>query len=156
MVGMGRAHRGVLAFVAVAAVASSVASSAWPALRPVTVAQYRVRAKAICAIATHEQNGAGRYGNLAQRLAFDLHVAQTAYDALARLNPPPQLRQLHAAMLADTRALLAQAPALIQAAREGTAAFARVSAQESASDAKIAKELARIWVRLGVPSCNAS
>jgi len=153
---MGPARRGTLALVAMAAVASSVASSARPASHPLTVTQYRVRAKAICATATRAQNGGGRSGDLAQRLVFDLHVAQTAYDALARLNPPPQLHQLHAAMLADTRTLLALAHVLIQAAKEGTAAFARVSAQERASDAKVAKELARIWVRLGVPSCNAS
>ena len=154
MVGMARAHRGALAAVSLVAVAS-VAASAWPASPPLTVAQYRVRAKAICATATREQNGAGITRSLPQRLAFDLHVAQTAYRALARLNPPPELHRLHATMLADTRALLGLTPALIRAAREGAATFARVSAQERASDAKIAKELERIWVRLGVPSCNA-
>jgi hypothetical protein len=115
-----------------------------------------MHAKAICAKANRDQNNAGTSPTMAQRLAYDLDVARTAYVALARLIPPTQLERLHKSMLADTKTLLAEAPILIQAAKKGEAAFARVSAEESARNAATAREVAQLWVRLGVPSCNAS
>ena len=156
MLGVAR-HRLIVTLLGVAITAAAVGSDAQTAIHPLTLAQYRASAKAICATATREQNRTERSGKtLVQVLTLNLQAASRAYDALGRLNPPNQLRQLHAAMLRDTRALLAEAPILIQAARHGQVAFARATAREQASNAQLAKEVSRLWVELGVPTCNAS
>jgi hypothetical protein len=128
----------------------AVATAASPSL---TIAAYRAQASAICKTANRELNHHSP-ANFAGEVEFAFETARSAYAALARLKPPPRLAPLHAKMLVNTRALLADFPPLVKAAKKGMAAYERASAKEAAHHTKLGNEVAVLWTKLGVPACN--
>jgi hypothetical protein len=91
----------------------AVATAASPSL---TIAAYRAQASAICKTANRELNHHSP-ANFAGEVEFAFETVRSAYAALARLKPPPRLAPLHAKMLVNTRALLADFPPLVKAAK---------------------------------------
>jgi hypothetical protein len=77
-----------------------------------------------------------------------------AYHALARLTPPPQLARLNTEVLVDLRVLLSGYTSLVKAAKKGKAALLRAIAEEPARYARLDKQIAALWIKLGVPACN--
>jgi hypothetical protein len=117
-----------------------------------TASEYRTAASAICQRANlSEQMPAG---NLGESIAFAEEVARDAYESLASLDPPVELAEPHAEMLARTQDLLAGYPALIAAAQEGMAEVARVSAEQGERNQRLGAEVEELWQQLGVPECN--
>lgn len=125
-----------------------------PASPPLTVTDYRAQATAICEAANRQLNDHMPSGSLPNAINFSENTARTAYDELGRLQPPPELGQLHAEMLVRTHALLAGFPPLVEAAKTGTAAFAHASAEQAERNTKLGDEVAALWEKLGVPACN--
>jgi hypothetical protein len=130
-----------------------------PTSPPLTVARYRARAGAICKTASRKLNANMLHGSLSQKIVeeieFAAKTALAASNALARLVPPPRLARLNAQVIADTRALVGNLPLLVDAAKQGIAAYERAYARiNTTRSRRLASNEGSLWKKLGVPACN--
>jgi hypothetical protein len=127
---------------------------------PLTVAQYRAQAGAICKAASRKLNANMLHGSPSQKIVeeieFAAKTALAASNALARLVPPPRLARLNDQVIADTRALVGNLPLLVDAAKKGIAAYEHVYARiNTTRSTRLASNEGSLWKKPGVPACNA-
>jgi len=135
--------------VLAAALAVSAAATASASETPLTAAQFRARATAICTalngyqIPVNASFVAGMQGALAQ--------TRSSVAALGRLEPPAALRALHARALQEETRLVDDFSTLLAQVRSHDLAPAKVI-DALGKDAH-ATHAALLWRRLGIPAC---
>jgi hypothetical protein len=129
----------------------TAANSASPS-PPLSVANFRSQAKAICAKASTDTSQPSGTTTLAVYEAARQATAKEV-NALAHLKPPPSLIRLHsAAVIADAKALSAFSALVSRVKREhlsfgnALAAFVTLVGKPSAA-------VDAIWKKMGVPAC---
>jgi hypothetical protein len=127
--------------------AASVAAAA----TPLTAAQYRAKANAICRLDAKRAQGAGHTGNLAEAIQAQLQIAQTSYAQLRKLVPPARLRSLNAQVLANIRAGIGIVQGLLQQAQAGT--LTQAEFQSNPQLAQNASTEVALWKKLGASVC---
>ena len=141
--------RALAVLLAAAALATAAAAAT-----PLTAAQYRAKANAVCRLDAKRAQAAGHTGNLALAIQAQLQIAQASYAQLKALVAPASLRPLNAQVLANIRAGIGIVQGLLAQAKAGTLTAAEFQSNPQLS-ANASAEIA-LWRKLGASACAQS
>lgn len=144
----GLRPRGLVALLGVLAALSVL--PACGSAGPLSVAQYRRRANAICA---HLYGARPPATTPVKKLEWAVGQSRTALTALKALRPPPSLAKLHEQVVrVDTR-LDAFTSSLVKQVKAGYITVAGAAAAYETSPVSNGKTETALWKKLGVKVC---